>query len=168
MKQIILTFSLLLFGSCSKRQTDNAELISIESKKIDSINAERQKINDRIFLKNQQNIFKDLSGKHQLKFSSDEISPFSGTVNFEKTGRDLYHLSGTIKSGKNTLTIDGEIKKVSEKHLNFEGEIIQNIKGVIFKRTKKTTFFDEGKGTFWRLQNKVNGSGFVDYIDIHF
>ena len=103
-----------------------------------------------------------------MKFSSDEISPFSGTVNFEKTGRDLYHLSGTIKSGKNTLTIDGEIKKVSEKHLNFEGEIIQNIKGVIFKRTKKTTFFDEGKGNFWRLQNKVNGSGFVDYIDIHF
>ena len=34
--------------------------------------------------------------------------------------------------------------------------------------TKKTTFFDEGKGNFWRLQDKINGSGFVDYIDIYF
>ena len=52
--------------------------------------------------------------------------------------------------------------------MNFDGEITQKINGTVFERTAKTTFFDEGKGKFWRLQNKVNGSGFVDYIDIYF
>ena len=27
---------------------------------------------------------------------------------------------------------------------------------------------DEGKGKFFRLQQKVNSEGFVDYIDIHY
>lgn len=168
MKQTLLIISALLILSCSKKEVENSTIISPEAKKIDSINIERKKLNDSITIRNQQNVFKDLSGKHQLQFRSDEASGFSGTANFEKTGRDLYTLSGTAKSGKNTLNIKGTIKKVSEKHLNFEGEITQKINGTVYKRTKNTTFFDEGKGKFWRLQNKVNASGFVDYIDIHF
>ena len=168
MKQTLLIISALLILSCSKKKVENSTIISPEAKKIDSINIERKKLNDSITIRNQQNVFKDLSGKHQLQFRSDETSGFSGTANFEKTGRDLYTLSGTAKSGKNTLNIKGTIKKVSEKHLNFEGEITQKINGTVYKRTKNTTFFDEGKGKFWRLQNKVNASGFVDYIDIHF
>ena len=70
-------------------------------------------------------------------------------------------------SGKNTLEIKGSVKRVSEKHLNFEGIITQKINGTTYIRSKKTTFFDEGKGKFWRLQNKINDAGFVDYIDIY-
>ncbi|QOW11606.1 hypothetical protein Q73A0000_15100 [Kaistella flava (ex Peng et al. 2021)] len=168
MKKIILIISAILLLSCSKKETENINVISAEAKKIESINVERQKLNDSIAIRNQQNIFKDLSGKHQLKFASDETSSFSGTAIFEKIGRDLYTLSGNAKSGNNSLEIQGTVKKVSEKHLNFEGIISQKINGTVYKRTKKTTFFDEGKGKFWRLQNKINGSGFVDYIDIYF
>lgn len=168
MKKTILIISATLLLSCSKKETENTNLISAEAKKIESINVERQKLNDSIAIRNQQNIFKDLSGKHELKFTSDETSSFMGTAKFEKIGRDLYSLSGNAKSGNNTLEIKGTVKKVSEKHLNFEGIISQKINGTVFKRRKKTTFFDEGKGKFWRLQNKVNGSGFVDYIDIYF
>lgn len=154
--------------SCSKDKNEGVTEVSAEAKKIESINVERQILNERTAIKNQQNIFNDLSGSHKLHFSSDEISGFSGTADFEKTGRDLYTLSGVAISGKNTLEIKGIIKKVSEKHLNFEGEITQKINGTVYKRTKPTTFFEEGKGKFWRLQNKVNGSGFVDYVDIYF
>ncbi|KIA89637.1 hypothetical protein [Kaistella jeonii] len=168
MKRTILLISAISIISCSKKDNDQTEVLSPEAKKIESVNIVRKKMNDSIEILNQQNIFKDLSGSHQLKFTSDETSAFAGTANFEKTGRDLYTLNGNAKSGKNTLEIKGTIKRVSEKHLNFEGEITQKINGVVFKRTKKTTFFDEGKGKYWRLQNKINGSGFADYIDIYF
>ena len=168
MKQTFLIISVLSILSCSKKEIDNSTVISAENKKIESINVEREKLNERIAIKNQQNVLKDLSGKHQLKFTSDETSAFTGSVNFENKGRDLYDISGNAKSGKNTLEIKGTIKKVTEKHLNFDGEITQKINGTLYKRTNKTTFFDEGKGNFWRLQNKINSSGFVDYIDIYF
>ena len=168
MKQTILIISALSILSCSKKEIENTDITSPENKKIESLNIERQKLNENIAIKNQQNVLKDLSGKHQLKFTSDETAGFSGTVNFENTGRDLYEISGNAKSGKNTLAINGTIKKVTEKHLNFDGEITQKINGTVYKRTSKTTFFNEGKGSFWRLQNKINSSGFVDYIDIYF
>ena len=168
MKQAILIISALSILSCSKKEIENTDITSPENKKIESLNIERQKLNENIAIKNQQNVLKDLSGKHQLKFTSDEAAGFSGTVNFENTGRDLYEISGNAKSGKNTLAINGTIKKVTEKHLNFDGEITQKINGTVYKRTSKTTFFNEGKGNFWRLQNKINSSGFVDYIDIYF
>ena len=168
MKQTFLIISVLSILSCSKKEIDNSTVISAENKKIESINVEREKLNERIAIKNQQNVLKDLSGKHQLKFSSDETSAFTGSVNFENKGRDLYDISGNAKSGKNTLEIKGTIKKVTEKHLNFDGEITQKINGTLYKRTKETTFFNEQKGNFWRLQNKINSSGFVDYIDIYF
>ena len=168
MKQIFLLISAISIFSCSKKELESSDVISPENKKIESINVERQKQNELTTLRNQQNVLKDLSGNRVLKFRSDETSGFSGTVTFQNTGRDLYTLTGSAKSGKNTLEIKGTVKKVTEKHLNFDGEITQKINGTVFKRTKKTTFFDEGKGKFWRLQNKVNGSGFVDYIDIYF
>lgn len=168
MKRTISLFSVILLWSCTKKESSDTTTLSPEAKKIESINIVRQKLNDSITLINQQNKFKDLGGDHQLKFTSDEASAIKGTLTFTKKGRDLYDVSGKASSGKNTLTVKGTVKRVSEKHLNFEGEIVQNINGNTYKRTDKTTFFDEGKGKFWRLQNKINGSGFVDYIDIYF
>ena len=166
-KNILILCSILLF-SCSKKEGESINTQSDSTKIIDSINAVRRQINDSINLKNEKNRFSDLSGDHQLKFSSDAISPLLGSAKFEKVGRDEYSVSGKAVSGKNTLTIEGKISRVSDKHLNFEGKINQNIQGEKYTRTKKTTFFDEGKGKFWRLQDKVNSSGFVDYIDIYF
>ena len=166
-KILILLFTSALF-SCTKKEPHLNTTKSDSTKIIESINVVRMKINDSIRLKNNQNIFADLSGTHVLNFSSDESPAINGKVNFEKTGRDLYTISGSGKSGQNTVKIEGIINRVSAKHLNFEGKIIQNINGKTYTRTKKTTFLDEGKGNFWRLQDKINGSGFVEYIDIHF
>lgn len=168
MKQAILLISTISILSCSKNKIENPNIISPENKKIESINVERQKLNESIAIRNQQNVLRDLSGKHQFKFTSDESPGFTGTVNFENIGRDLYKISGNANSGKNTLAINGTIKKVTEKHLNFDGEINQKVNGTAYKRTQKTTFYNEGKGNFWRLQDKVNSLGFVDYIDIYF
>ena len=167
MKKFILLSSAIFLFSCSKKESGFSQTISDSTKIIESLNLERTKINDSIRLKNNQNIFADLSGPHSLKFSSDE-GTINGKINFEKTGRDLYKVSGSGKSGQNIINIEGTINRVSGRHLNFEGKIIQNINGTTFTRTKKTTFLDEGKGNYWRLQDKINGSGFVEYIDIHF
>ena len=167
MKKFILLSSAIFLFSCSKKESGFSQTISDSTKIIESLNLERAKINERIRLKNNQNIFADLSGTHSLKFSSDE-GTINGKINFEKTGRDLYKVSGSGKSGQNIINIEGTINRVSGRHLNFEGKIIQNINGKIFTRTKKTTFLDEGKGNYWRLQDKINGSGFVEYIDIYF
>ena len=167
MKKFILLSSAIFLFSCSKKESGFSQTISDSTKIIESLNLERTKINERIRLKNNRNIFADLSGTHSLKFSSDE-GTINGKINFEKTGRDLYKVSGSGKSGQNIINIEGTINRVSGRHLNFEGKIIQNINGTTFTRTKKTTFLDEGKGSYWRLQDKINGSGFVEYIDIYF
>ena len=167
MKKFILLSSAIFLFSCSKKESGFSQTISDSTKIIESLNLERTKINDSIRLKNNQNIFADLSGTHSLKFSSDE-GTINGKINFEKTGRDLYKVSGSGKSGQNIINIEGTINRVSGRHLNFEGKIIQNINGTTFTRTKKSTFLDEGKGNYWRLQDKINGSGFVEYIDIYF
>ena len=167
MKKFILLSSAIFLFSCSKKESGFSQTISDSTKIIESLNLERTKINDSIRLKNNRNIFADLSGTHSLKFSSDE-GTINGKINFEKTGRDLYKVSGSGKSEQNIINIEGTINRVSGRHLNFEGKIIQNINGTTFTRTKKTTFLDEGKGSYWRLQDKINGSGFVEYIDIYF
>ena len=167
MKKFILLSSAIFLFSCSKKESGFSQTISDSTKIIESLNLERTKINERIRLKNNRNIFADLSGTHSLKFSSDE-GTINGKINFEKTGRDLYKVSGSGKSEQNIINIEGTINRVSGRHLNFEGKIIQNINGTTFTRTKKTTFLDEGKGSYWRLQDKINGSGFVEYIDIYF
>ena len=167
MKKFILLSSAIFLFSCSKKESGFSQTISDSTKIIESLNLERTKINDSNRLKNNRNIFADLSGTHSLKFSSDE-GTINGKINFEKTGRDLYKVSGSGKSGQNIINIEGTINRVSGRHLNFEGKIIQNINGTTFTRTKKTTFLDEGKGNYWRLQDKINGSGFVEYIDIYF
>lgn len=128
---------------------------------IDSINAARTNYNDSIKALNSQNRFADLTGAHQLAFQSDGETSMKGTVHFTKTGRDEYTVKGDAKSGSNSLSVDGTIKGVSERHLNFEGQISQKINGSSYTRSKKTTFLDEGKGGFWRLQDKVNGNGWI-------
>ena len=98
MKQTILIISALTLWSCSKKESNQTNVISSEAQKIDSLNIERQKLNDSIAIRNQQNIFKDLSGKHQLKFSSDETAGFSGATDFEKVGRDEFRRRNNSKN----------------------------------------------------------------------
>jgi hypothetical protein len=157
-----------LLVSCSKKETTPASKQADSTKIVDSINAVRTKINDSIRNKNQ---FKDFSGNH--KFTHNLIQN-SGTVDFKKIDgeRDHYTISGNIKSGKNSVEIKGFIAVVSDKHMNFTGEITQSISendnGKPYTRKGTKTFASKDGGKTYRLQDMVNGSGFVDYIDIHF
>lgn len=168
LKKIILLISGILIISCSQKENQHAAAKLAEEKKIDSINEYRQKRNDSIAIKNTKNHFRDLSGQHQFTHSSFSNK---GNVTFKNIGRDLYQVSGNIKSGKDYAKIEGEIKMVSEEFLNFNGKITQSIQendnGKIDVRTKKTSFHKKANQPFWRLQNRQNSSGFTDNIDIH-
>ncbi|RMZ58132.1 hypothetical protein D1632_17755 [Chryseobacterium nematophagum] len=165
---IIITVAASLL-SCSKKEADSISGQKDSIKTIDSINTIRTKINDSIKVKNNKNRFQDLSGDH--KFTHNLIKA-PGSVNFKKMGRDDYDVSGSIKAGKNYVTINGTAIAVSSKHINFTGEIKQSIgendngKPYIRKGTK--TFMSKDGGKTYRLQDMVNSSGFVDYIDIYF
>ncbi len=166
-KNLLLTAVGLLLALAACKQNTAESTISANSSNIDSINAARTRYNDSIRVLNETNRFGDLTGKHTFKYTSDDSGiTMNGTVTLAKSGRDEYTSSGSAKSGKNSVEINGTIKRVSEKHLNFDGTIKQNVNGTPYTRNKKTTFLDEGKGSFWRLQDKVNGNGFVEYIDI--
>jgi len=169
MKNFLTAVALSAFViSCSKKEATSTIDKTDSTKIIDSINAARTKINDSIKSKNQ---FKDFSGSHKLTHNSIKGS---GTILFEKINgeRDHYNVSGQLKSGKNSLDIKGFMAVVSDKHMNFTGTISQSIsenesgKPDIRKGTK--TFMSKDGGKTYRLQNMVNGSGFVDHIDIHF
>lgn len=168
MKKYLFIFCMISLISCSKKGSEITGTKSDSTKIIESINIIRTKINDSIKIRNERNIFRDLSGSH--KFTHNGIDN-AGNVHFKKIGRDLYQISGGAKSGKNYVKIEGELKMVSEEFLNFDGKITQSIQendnGKTDLRTKKTTFAKKGKNKFWRLQNMQNSSGFVDYIDIY-
>ncbi len=166
MKKILIPVVLITLFSCKKNVETTETKMADTLAKIDSINAARTKYNDSIKILNDKNRFADLSGTHQLSYTGDNAK-FSGTVEMSKTGQDEYDVKGSASSSANRLNLDGKIKRVSAKHLNFEGKISQKIGGSSYTRTRKTTFLDEGKGNYWRLQDKVNGDGFIEYIDIH-
>ncbi|MGS0747742.1 hypothetical protein [Halpernia sp. GG3] len=159
MKQLFYFCLLICFISCDKSSNTK------DSKtKTDSLNEIIAKKNDSITKINNTNFYFDWSGTHKLTHNS--ISK-NGEISFDKTGKDEYKVSGSINAGKNNLKITGTMKVVSDIYMNLEGKIIQNIKqdGATFTRKENNTFKKQGK--FWRLQNKVNGAGFVDYIDIY-
>ncbi len=157
-----------LLVSCSRKEATPSSVQTDSTKIIDSINAVRTKINDSIRNKNQ---FKDFSGDH--KFTHNLIKN-AGSVNFKKVDgeSDHYTVSGSIKSGENSVEIKGFMAVVSNKHMNFTGEITQSIaendNGKPYTRKGTKTFASKDGGKTYRLQDMVNGSGFVDYIDIHF
>lgn len=165
MKNFLTAIALTALAvSCSKKETIPASDKVDSTKIVDSINAARTKINDSIRSKNH---FKDFSGTHKLTHS---LMNSSGSVKFKKIDgeADHYDVSGTITSGKNPLTIKGFMATVSDKHMNFTGDISESENGKPYVRKGTKTFMSKDGGKTYRLQDMVNGSGFVEYIDIHF
>ncbi len=170
MKNFLIAVVLAAFVvSCSKKEATSTSDKTDSTKIIDSINAARTKINDSIKSKNH---FKDFSGSHKFTHSSIKGS---GTITFKKIDgeKDHYNVSGDIKSGKDYVTIHGFMAVVSEKHMNFTGglseSISENENGKLYIRQGSTkTFLSKDAGKTYGLQDMINGSGFVEYIDIHF
>ncbi|MDF2552953.1 MAG: hypothetical protein K0R77_2228 [Chryseobacterium sp.] len=173
-KTLIIAIAGILTFSCSKKESQKTGQLSDSTKTVDSINEARTKINDSIKALNSKNRFRDFSGSHKFVYQNDSSPKYSGSVNFTKIDgeRDNYTLSGDIKSGKNSVTLKGFAQVLSPKSMNFTGEITQSISdndnGKPYTRKGTKTFMSKDGGKTYRLQDMVNGSGFVDYIDIHF
>ncbi|MCW3169826.1 hypothetical protein OMO38_14975 [Chryseobacterium sp. 09-1422] len=173
-KTLIIAIAGILTFSCSKKESQKTSEKADSTKITDSINAERTQINDSIKALNSKNRFKDFSGSHKFVYQNDSSPKYSGLVNFTKIEgeRDNYNVSGNIKSGKNSVNMKGFVQVVTAKHINFTGEITQSIadndNGKIYTRKGTKTFMSKDGGKTYRLQDMVNGSCFVDYIDIHF
>lgn len=159
---------LALFVSCAKKETASTPEKKDSTRIVDSINTARTRINDSI---RSHNHFKDFSGDHAF---THNLIKTKGSVTFKKVEgeRDRYNVSGEVKSGKDYVTIAGTAHAVSDKHLNFSGTIKQSISendnGKPYLRKGSKTFMSKDGGKTYRLQDMVNGSGFVDYIDIQF
>lgn len=166
MKKLFFLSVLLILFSCNKKEATEIHGTADSTKIIDSINAARTKINDSI---RNRNHFENMSGTHT--FTHSEIGG-KGNAVFKKVegNHDEYEISGEVKSGKNYAKIKGSGIRVSPKHLNFTGEISQRIQnnenGKVYTRKGTKTFLSKDGGKTWRLQDMVNSSGFVDYIDI--
>lgn len=162
MKTFFSLSLLFLLLSCKKEAvaTPKKKIDSVQI--VDSINTVRNKINDSIRNKNQ---FGRLDGNHQLLHQS--ISG-KGTITFKKVigNNDEYEINGSLKSGNNIMSVKGFGIRVSEKHFNFTGEIDETINGKPYLRKGTKTFLTKDGGKTWRLQDMVNGDGFVEYIDI--
>ncbi len=162
MMKAYLSFAILcLLLSCKKEATPTENKIdSVQI--VDSINTARNKINDSLRNKNR---FGNLDGNHQLLHQS--ISG-KGSIDFKKVigNHDEYEINGSLKSGGNSLSVKGIGIRVSEKHFNFTGEIDETINGKPYLRKGTKTFLSKDGGKTWRLQDMVNGDGFVEYIDI--
>lgn len=175
MKNILILAVTAIFAlSCAKKESQKTENNTDSTKIVDSINAARTKINDSIKGLNSKNRFKDFSGNHKFTYQNDQSSKKSGSIDFKKIDgeRDNYTVTGNIKFGQNSVILKGFAQVVSAKHMNFTGEITQSIaendNGKTYTRRGTKTFMSKDGGKTWRLQDMVNGSGFVDYIDIHF
>ncbi|GAA4149040.1 hypothetical protein GCM10022217_00490 [Chryseobacterium ginsenosidimutans] len=169
MKNFLTALAITVFLiSCSKKEAASTSNKTDSTKIVDSINAARTKINDSIKSKNH---FKDFNGSH--KFTHNSIKT-SGSVDFKKIDgeADHYNVTGDIKSGKSYVHIDGFMAVVSDKHMNFTGDISESVSenenGKLYVRKGTKTFMSKDGGKTYRLQDMVNGSGFVEYIDIHF
>lgn len=87
---------------------------------------------------------------------------------------DWYSISGIQKNKEGDyLSIEGKIKRISEKELLFDGTITtktsSNNSGEPCVKEGKQSFYAKGNRKYFRLQNMTNCEGgmLVDYVDIY-
>lgn len=98
-----------------------------------------------------------------------------GYVDITPVEDNWYTILGnqTGDDGNNYLKIDGKIRRLSERELEFDGtiEILveHNNNGEVCIKEGKQTFFAKGSRKYFRMQNMTNCEGgmLVDYVDIY-
>lgn len=97
-----------------------------------------------------------------------------GTATIAPLDSGWYSIKGLQRNKEGDyLSIEGKLKRVSEKQLEFDGTIITQVKhnnrGEPCIKKGKQTFYGKGTRTYYRLQNMENCEGgmLVDYVDIY-
>ncbi len=97
-----------------------------------------------------------------------------GKATVSPAGDGWYRISGKQQTSNfNYLKMDGKIRRLSEKELEFDGTIETrtetNYGGKPCIKTGLQRFFGKGDRTYFRLQNMENcmGESVVDYVDIY-
>jgi serine/threonine protein kinase len=119
-----------------------------------------------------------LIGRHKLSLQWISWTYF-GYVDFVKTDLNTYSISGYQDGNKSKgecdgcyLKINGVIKKITDKELQFNGRIessvnhIQN--GLPCIKEGTYTFKSTQGRRYWRLQEMDGCEGVTDYVDIYF
>lgn len=184
---VIIIPVLILFVSCQPKEGANTE------QRLRTENFELRRDNDSLKLllkrslrslegdtiqklppKEAESPYPTFPGKHALTLqwiSWDRPGSVSITEGYN--GWHSIHGSQTDNKG-NYLKIDGRIKPLNNRELEFEGKIETRVDhinaGESCIRTGKKLFKATGTRKYWRLQDMINCEGgmITDYVDIYF
>ena len=113
-----------------------------------------------------------LAGKHNLTLQWIGWDR-PGSVTIVPVENGWYTISGKQANKENYLKINGRIRPVNERELEFEGEIETRIESIYdgqpCLKTGKRLFKATGDRQYWRLQDMINcDATTTDYVDIYF
>lgn len=121
-----------------------------------------------------ENSYPAFPGKHALTLQWISWNK-PGSVTITAIDDKWYSIQGSQEDGKgNYLKINGKIRPLNNRELEFEGQIETRIasinKGQECIRSGKKLFKATGTRKYWRLQDMINCEGGMstDYIDIYF
>ena len=111
-------------------------------------------------------------GKHELTLQWISWEK-PGSVIIEASDDGLYTIKGSQTNNEIYLKIDGKIKPLTDRELEFDGKIEHNAHSISdgkpCVRTGKQLFKATGTRKYWRLQNMLSCDGATtDYVDIYF
>ncbi len=113
------------------------------------------------------------TGKHPISLQWIGWSNL-GSATVKPIANGWYKISGSQKNkAGDYLTINGKLRRVSEKELVFNGEIVtkvgRNNGGEPCLKEGNQTFLAKGSRSYFRLQEMTNCEGgmLVDYVDIY-
>ena len=111
----------------------------------------------------------DIAGKHALTLQWISWDR-PGSVMITKGNGEWYKISGKQQERGQYLRINGKIRVVTAKQLEFDGVIETLAPDSIYcKREGLQTFLSTKNRKYWRLQNMLNCDGIItDYVDIYF
>lgn len=176
-----IVFFILLFTACTENK-----LSQIDKAKYESLIRENDSLKkllnarDSLIKVQEHTKIKDTISKQTLKAGKHPITlqwiswDKPGYVEVTPVANDWYLIAGTQNNTNGDyLKIEGKIRRLNEKELEFEGRIetlvssINNGEPCI--KEGKQTFYGKGNRKYFRLQNMTSCEGgmVVDYIDIY-
>lgn len=112
------------------------------------------------------------TGKHELTLQWISWDK-PGSAMISPSDNGWYTIKGSQTNNEAYLRIDGKIKPLTDRELEFDGKIEHNVHAAVDGkpciRTGKQRFKATGTRKYWRLQNMLSCDGTTtDYVDIYF